>query len=54
MPGSEADHGALAAPLSIEFMITLVRDESGAIVGPAALVRDVTARFSALEAKVSP
>jgi PAS domain S-box-containing protein len=34
------------APLSIEFTIQLVRDEAGAIVGPAALVRDVTARFA--------
>jgi PAS domain S-box-containing protein len=52
------------APLSIEFTIQLVRDEAGTIVGPAALVRDVTARFArekelrarvkALEAKVSP
>jgi PAS domain S-box-containing protein len=33
------------APLSIEFTIQLVRDEAGRIVGPAALVRDVTARF---------
>jgi PAS domain S-box-containing protein len=33
------------APLSIEFTIQLVRDDAGRIVGPAALVRDVTARF---------
>jgi PAS domain S-box-containing protein len=33
------------APLSIEFTIQLVRDDSGAILGPAAIVRDVTARF---------
>jgi PAS domain S-box-containing protein len=33
------------APLSIEFTIQLVRDESGTIVGPAAIIRDVTARF---------
>jgi PAS domain S-box-containing protein len=33
------------APLSIEFTIQLVRDEAGKIVGPAAIVRDVTARF---------
>jgi len=33
------------APLSIEFTIQLVRDESGTIVGPAAIMRDVTARF---------
>jgi PAS domain S-box-containing protein len=33
------------APLSIEFTIQLVRDEAGKILGPAAVVRDVTARF---------
>jgi PAS domain S-box-containing protein len=33
------------APLSIEFTIQLVRDEEGRILGPAAIVRDVTARF---------
>ncbi len=33
------------APLSIEFTIQLVRDEAGRILGPAAIVRDVTARF---------
>ena len=33
------------APLSIEFTIQLVRDDSGTIVGPAAIMRDVTARF---------
>jgi PAS domain S-box-containing protein len=33
------------APLSIEFTIQLVRDDAGRIVGPAAVVRDVTARF---------
>jgi PAS domain S-box-containing protein len=31
--------------ISIEFTIQLVRDASGAILGPAAIVRDVTARF---------
>jgi PAS domain S-box-containing protein len=34
------------APLSIEFTITLVRDDGGRIVGPAAIIRDVTARFA--------
>jgi PAS domain S-box-containing protein len=34
------------APLSIEFTIALVRDDAGAILGPAAIVRDVTARFA--------
>jgi PAS domain S-box-containing protein len=33
------------APLSIEFTIQLVRDGEGRILGPAAIVRDVTARF---------
>jgi PAS domain S-box-containing protein len=33
------------APLSIEFTIQLVRDDEGKIIGPAAIVRDVTARF---------
>jgi PAS domain S-box-containing protein len=33
------------APLSIEFTIQLVRDDAGAILGPVALVRDVTERF---------
>jgi len=31
--------------ISIEFTIQLVRDASGAILGPAAIIRDVTARF---------
>ena len=33
------------APLSIEFTIQLVRDDAGKILGPAAIIRDVTARF---------
>jgi PAS domain S-box-containing protein len=33
------------APLSIEFTIQLVRDDEGRILGPAAIVRDVTPRF---------
>jgi PAS domain S-box-containing protein len=33
------------APLSIEFTIQLVRDDAGAILGPVAIVRDVTERF---------
>jgi len=32
--------------LSIEFTIQLVRDEAGVILGPAAIIRDVTARFA--------
>jgi PAS domain S-box-containing protein len=31
--------------ISIEFTIQLLRDESGAIWGPAAIIRDVTTRF---------
>jgi PAS domain S-box-containing protein len=31
--------------ISIEFTIQLVRDEAGAILGPAAIVRDVSTRF---------
>ncbi len=31
--------------LSIEFTIQLVRDDAGSILGPAAIIRDVTARF---------
>jgi PAS domain S-box-containing protein len=34
------------APLSIEFTIALVRDDAGKILGPAAIIRDVTARFA--------
>jgi PAS domain S-box-containing protein len=33
------------SPLSIEFTIQLVRDDAGTILGPAAIMRDVTARF---------
>ena len=33
------------ARISIEFTVTLVRDESGAITGCAAIVQDVTARW---------
>jgi len=31
--------------ISIEFTIQLIRDDAGRILGPAAIVRDVTARF---------
>jgi PAS domain S-box-containing protein len=31
--------------ISIEFTIQLVRDDAGAILGPAAIIRDVSARF---------
>ena len=33
-------------PLSIEFTIQLLRDEAGVLVGAAAIVRDVTERWS--------
>jgi PAS domain S-box-containing protein len=33
------------SPLSIEFTIQLVRDDAGRILGPVAVVRDVTERF---------
>jgi PAS domain S-box-containing protein len=33
------------ATISIEFTIQLVRDAAGAIVGPVAMMRDVSARF---------
>ena len=33
-------------PLSIEFTIQLIRDEAGALVGAAAIVRDVTERWA--------
>jgi nitric oxide dioxygenase len=31
--------------ISIEFTIALLRDEAGKLIGPAAMIRDVTARF---------
>jgi PAS domain S-box-containing protein len=34
------------SPLSIEFTIQLVRDDQGAILGAAAIIRDVTARWN--------
>jgi len=45
--------GLLAVPavrndgqrISIEFTIALIQDEHGRLVGPAAIIRDVTARF---------
>lgn len=43
------------AALSIEFTISIVRDGAGAILGPAAIIRDVTERFrrdKELKAKV--
>jgi PAS domain S-box-containing protein len=34
------------ATLSIEFSIQLLRDDAGAILGPVAVIRDVTARWA--------
>jgi hypothetical protein len=31
--------------ISVEFTITLVRDAAGELLGPAAIIRDVTARW---------
>lgn len=36
--------------ISVEFTIVLVRDEGGAVVGMAAILRDVTARFEEMRA----
>jgi PAS domain S-box-containing protein len=41
VPALRKDGGTI----SIEFTIQLVRDDGGAIVGPVAIMRDVTARF---------
>jgi PAS domain S-box-containing protein len=58
VPGLRKD----GARLSLEFTITLIRDEAGEILGTAAIIREVTARFqrdqevkkrlAALEARV--
>jgi PAS domain S-box-containing protein len=42
VPAQRKDGG----PLSIEFTIQLVRDEAGALVGAAAIIRDVTERWN--------
>ncbi len=42
VPAVRKDGGTL----SIEFTIQLVRDDAGTILGPAAIVRDVSARFA--------
>jgi PAS domain S-box-containing protein len=42
VPAVRKDGGTL----SIEFTIQLVRDGEGKILGPAAIIRDVTARFA--------
>lgn len=42
VPGQRKD----GQPLSIEFTIQLIRDDAGALLGAAAIVRDVTARFN--------
>ena len=41
VPGLRKD----GARLSLEFTITLIRDEAGEILGTAAIIRDVTPRF---------
>ncbi len=42
VPAQRKDGG----PLSIEFTIQLVRDETGALAGAAAIIRDVTERWN--------
>ncbi len=41
VPGIRKD----GARISLEFTIVLLRDETGSVLGPAAVIRDVTARF---------
>lgn len=41
VPGTRKD----GTRLSLEFTIILLRDETGALLGPAAILRDVTARW---------
>lgn len=41
VPGIRKD----GARVSLEFTIVLIRDETGALLGPAAILRDVTARW---------
>jgi PAS domain S-box-containing protein len=41
VPGLKKD----ASRISLEFTITLVKDDEGAVLGAAALIRDVTARW---------
>ncbi len=41
VPGTRKD----GTRLSLEFTIILLRDEAGALLGPAAILRDVTARW---------
>ncbi len=41
VPGTRKD----GTRLSLEFTIMLLRDETGALLGPAAIIRDVTARW---------
>jgi PAS domain S-box-containing protein len=42
VPGLKKD----GSRLSLEFTIALIRDEAGDILGAAAIIRDVTARFA--------
>lgn len=46
VPATTRDGGRI----SVEFTIVLVRDDGGAIVGMAAILRDVTARFEEMRA----
>jgi PAS domain S-box-containing protein len=41
VPGLRKD----GARISLEFTITLIKDEQGAVLGAAAILRDVTARW---------
>lgn len=61
MESGETRYGAgdlLAVPamtkdgrrISVEFTIVLIRDDSGSVIGMAAIMRDVTARFEEMRA----
>jgi PAS domain S-box-containing protein len=41
VPGLKKD----GSRISLEFTITLVKDDAGAVLGPAAIIRDVTVRW---------
>ena len=41
MPGLRKDGGRI----SLEFTITLIKDDAGQVLGAAAIIRDVTARW---------
>ena len=46
VPGTRKD----GTRVSLEFTIVLLRDEAGALLGPAAILRDVTARWQEVKA----